>query len=254
MTGLFAAVLTAAAVGAALPWRPRLREGQVRRPPLVGAVVVGGALVAAGNGAAPMLVVLGTGLAVALLREVRRRRERTAAERRSVAVLTVCDGLAADLKAGLPPVAALRAGVAEWPEFGSVADAAVLGADVPGALRVLAQLAGAEQLRLVAAAWTVSHRSGAGLAGAIGLAARTIREERSIARVVETELASARATARLLALLPVGVLLIGRGAGGDPFGFLFGTPAGAGCLTVGLLLSWLGLQWLERIADGVRRG
>jgi tight adherence protein B len=211
-------------------------------------------LAAVGNGAAPVLVVLGAAVAVAVLHELRRRRERAAAERRAIAVLAVCDGLAADLRAGLPPVAALRAGAADWPEFAPVAEAAALGSDVPGALRALAQLAGAEQLRMVAAAWTVSHRSGAGLAGAIALAARTIREERSTARVVETELASAKATARLLALLPVGVLLIGRGAGGDPFGFLLGTSAGAGCLAVGLLLSWLGLQWLELIADGVRRG
>jgi tight adherence protein B len=49
-------------------------------------------------------------------------------------------------------------------------------------------------------------------------------------------------------LLPIGVLLIGRGAGGDPVGFLLHTVPGTTCLVLGLLLAWCGLLWIERIA------
>jgi tight adherence protein B len=126
-----------------------------------------------------------------------------------------------------------------------------LGRDVPGALRELAELPGAVGLRSVAAAWVVSHRSGAGLAGAVELAADAMREDRMTARVVQTELAAARATAKLLAALPFGVLLLGKGAGGDPFGFLLGTNAGVVCLGLGLGLMWGGIAWIERIARGV---
>lgn len=188
----------------------------------------------------------------ASLRHLRHRRARAAAQERATAVVELCEGLAADLRAGQPPLSALRAAAWEWPEFALVADAGRLGGDVAAALRRLAERPGAHGLNAVAAAWVVAHRSGAGLADAVALAARAGREDRATARVVETELASARATARLLAVLPLGVLLIGRGSGGDPFGFLLGSVPGLVCLGAGLLLTWAGLTWLERIARSVQ--
>lgn len=205
------------------------------------------------HGASTVLVLLAAGVGAAVVRHVRRRRLLAARTRRADAALAACDGLAADLQAGLPPVTALGAAADDWPEFRPVADAAILGADVPAALRALATRPGAEPLRGVAAAWVVSHRSGAGLAASIALAARSVREDRATARVVETELASAQATARLLALLPVGVLLMGRGVGGDPVAFLVSSTGGLVCLVLGLALEWSGLLWLERIADGIRK-
>jgi tight adherence protein B len=157
----------------------------------------------------------------------------------------------ADLEAGKPPVSALHAAAEEWPELAPVATAARLGADVPGAFRSLSTLPGAAQLRVVAAAWQVAHRSGAGLASSLAMAADGLREGRATARVVATELAAAQATARLLALLPVGVLLVGSSLGGDPVGFLLDTPAGLVCLCAGLGLAYLGLCWLARIADQI---
>jgi len=139
----------------------------------------------------------------------------------------------------------------DWPELRPVADAATVGSDIPSAFRSVAALPGAEMLRVTAAAWSVAERSGAGLAGAVELAADGLRAERATARTAATEMAAALATARLLAVLPVGILFIGRGAGGDPFGFLLGTLGGQLCLTFGSLLVWAGTAWLERISDRV---
>ncbi len=251
MTALLVAGTVTAAV--LLCFRPAGSRGRWRLPPpgpVIGAV---GAGVLVDGRISPVLVLLGGGLTAAVVREVRRRRTAIIEQQRSAAVLALCESLSADLHAGLPPLTALTSAGREWPEFRGVADAARLGADVPGAMRSLAQRPGAGELGLVAAAWIVAHRSGAGLASAVDLAARTIREDRAAARVVETELASANATAKLLAVLPVGVLLIGRGAGGDPLGFLIGTAPGLICLVAGLGLAWAGLFWMQRIADGIRR-
>lgn len=242
----------AAAVAVCL-WLAPSRWRRIGAPPPGLLILVAGAAVLADGRISPALVVLCAGIAAAILREIRRRRSTAIEKRRGEAVVALCESLSADLHAGQPPLTALTAAGQEWLEFRGVADAARLGADVPGAMRELAARPGAEQLGLVAAAWVVAHRSGAGLASAVELAARTIREDREAARVVATELASANATARLLAALPLGVLLIGRGAGGDPFGFLFDTTPGVVCLAFGCGLGWTGLFWMQKIADGIRR-
>jgi tight adherence protein B len=253
MTTALAAAFLGLAVWLCLP--PR-QVGSARvhaRPLLVGSMLLGlGAVFLVGL-PVRRLVLLAIVLAslADLARRFRRRRRRESARRRAVLLLETCESLAADLRSGLPPLSALRAAAADWTEFGRVARAAELGADVPEAMRLLAAAPGAGQARVLAAAWQVAHRSGAGLASALDLAAGMLREERAIAAVVETELAGARSTAVLLAVLPLGVLVLGAGAGGDPFGFLVATGPGLCCLAVGLLLAHLGLAWLDAIADGV---
>ena len=87
-----------------------------------------------------------------------------------------------------------------------------MGADVPAQLRELAQRDPAPgSSRTLAATWQVAHDTGSGLAAAIGQAAEAIRDDRRTARLVAAELAAAHATARMLAVLPVGVLLLGAG-------------------------------------------
>lgn len=193
------------------------------------------------------LVVLG------ILRLAQRRRAAQAAERRSERVLDACDAIASDLAAGQPPLTSLDRAAQEWSELAPVAVAGRMGADVPAALREVARRPGAGQLRTVAATWQVAHETGAGLAATLYQAAAAIRADRRTARLVGSELAAAHATARMLAVLPVGVLMLGAGIGGDPVGFLVDTTPGLVCLALGLALSFAGLLWLERIADRVLR-
>jgi len=200
---------------------------------------------------APLLVLAPAGLVGRLL--WRRRREATAAEARAARTVEVCDLLAAELAAGRTGEAALDEAASSWPALRPVADACRLGGDVPGALRTVAGSPGADGLRLLAAAWAVSHRTGSGLTGSTRRVADAVRREQATSRVVAGELASARATARLMAALPVLALLMGSGAGGDPWAFLLATPAGLLCLAGGLTLGLAGLWWIELIARGVDR-
>ena len=181
----------------------------------------------------------------------RRRRTARLAEANAARMAEVCDLVASELSAGRPPDAALREAAAAWPALLPVAEVARLGGDVPGALREAAQAPGAGGLRLLAAAWSVSRRTGGGLGGATRRVAEAVRREQSTRGVVAGELASARATARLMAALPVVARLMGSGAGADPWSFLLRTPAGLGCLAAGLATGLVGLAWIEQIARGV---
>ncbi|MCW2761146.1 MAG: type secretion system protein [Marmoricola sp.] len=199
-----------------------------------------------------ILAALLAATALGVGRLVQRRRAARSAEQRSDQVLAVCDSMASDLAAGQPPLRSLDRAASEWAGFAPVAVAGHMGADVPSVLRELSGLPGARQLRTLAATWQVAHETGSGLAGAIGTAAEAIRTDRRTARLVSAELAAAHATARMLAVLPIGVLLLGSGVGGDPVG-LVGTVPGLVCLALGLGLSFAGMLWLERIADRVLR-
>lgn len=249
----------AAMAAVLLLFSPRGHLGTRRgtmRPRLALSIAGGGAAAVALGLASRLVVLLALGLlalcgAVVLWRKGRRRREAQLVGER---VLETCEVLAGELAAGQPPGAALHRAAGTWPELEPAAQAFDLGADVAQALRVLAGARGAGDLRRVAAAWQVAHRTGQGLAASLGRVAEGLRGAQATRRVVTAELASARATARLLAGLPVVALLMGSGAGGDPWGFLLGTAFGLGCLAGGLAFGFAGLWWIEAIADEVEAG
>lgn len=179
---------------------------------------------------------------------VRSRRSRRAAGDRTDRVVEACEALSGELGAGQPPVRALRQACESWDHLTPVAVAAELGADVPAALRRAAEASGAQGLREVASAWQVSAASGATMALAVARVADSARRRQATSRLVASELAGARATASLLAVLPLGVLAMGAGIGGDPVAFLLRTTVGLACLAAGVVLAVTGLLWVERIA------
>lgn len=248
-----AALLAAAAVWTALPVD---RGTDARAGPLRWATVALGVLLLLGLVVRPsparlaLAVVLGGAAHGALLLRRRLRARGEMADRR-VLVQGFCEELAGGLAAGLPVGAALDGAVGGWAALDGVAATQRMGGSVPEALRQLARSPGASDLRLVAASWQVAHRSGASLAAALDTVSATVREHQRTRRMVASELASARATARLMAGLPVFTLAMGSGAGGDPVGFLLTTPLGIGCLAAGLVLTLLGLWWIEGIAGGI---
>lgn len=196
----------------------------------------------------PLVVIL-AGTALGAGRLWRARRRRLAAAAVAARVVETCEQLAAELASGQSPGRALDRCAGEWPPLASVAEAFRVGADVPSAWRTLARaLPGATDLELVAAAWHVSLRTGQGLALAVDRVALDLRAAVATRQVVTGELASARATARMVGLLPVAALAMGSGVGGDPWAFLLGTPLGLAALALGLLFAGVGLAWIERIA------
>jgi tight adherence protein B len=104
-----------------------------------------------------------------------------------------------------------------------------------------------ELLRALAACWTVCSSSGSGLATAVERLEEGLRAEQARRRAVDAELAGPRATAALLAVLPLAGMVLATGLGADPVAMLLHTPLGLVCLSGGLLLDALGLWWTARL-------
>ena len=179
----------------------------------------------------------------------RRRTQVRAALRESLAEVV------ADVRAGQPPERALTRALAD--RDAALAPrtlaAARWGGDVVEALRDDARVASHPLLASAAACWSVAATQGAGLADALDRLVAQDRRAEEVRRQLEAHLAAPRATARMLALLPAFGLVLGIAVGGDPVGWLLGTPLGVACLVLGLLLIALGLLWATRIAARTER-
>ncbi|MGK5532840.1 type II secretion system F family protein [Streptomyces sp. URMC 129] len=276
----FAAALCAGA-GAWLladgsPWRRRARllptggaggapPGRRRRPPVrppdaaavrlvLGCLAAGGLLALWGRSVLPLAAAALT--APAVVRWWRARLAGRAADERREAVIVFCASLAGEVRAGRPPgkaLAAVGAGGLDVPG-GAVLAAARYGGDVPAALRAAAERPGAEGLRGVAACWSVAVDGGASLASGLERVAGALRAERDQQEELRAQLAGPRATALVLAALPLFGLALGATMGVAPLRVLFGTPAGLACLLAGSLLEWAGVAWVRAIVRAAERG
>ncbi len=160
---------------------------------------------------------------------------------------------AAELRAGQPINRAFDRGCASTGVARRALAALAWGGDMPTALRTDAQAPGCALLASVAACWSVAEGRGAGLAAALDRLVEADRAAEEVRVQLEAHLAAPRATARMLAALPLLGLLLGASLGGDPVGWLLGSPLGFACLAAGLLLIAAGLLWTARIAARVER-
>jgi tight adherence protein B len=126
-----------------------------------------------------------------------------------------------------------------------------MGGDVPPALRADA---GGEQLLIsLAALWQVSEGSGGAMAAALDRLMAGAVESARLRREIAGQLAAPRATARVLAFLPVIGVGLGFALGADPFAFLLGTPWGWLCLAVAAALETAGVLWMRALVRRIER-
>lgn len=180
-------------------------------------------------------------------------RRRNSAEQRRLAAAELCLALAAELNTGQALESALRRAAGPDPVCPTAVAACDLGADVAVALGVDSREQNLPVLTGLAAVWTVSRGSGAGLARAADQLGRSALESEQIRRELASELAGPRATAAVLAMLPAVGLLLGSGLGGSPLSWLLGTPLGWAALAIGLILEGLGLLWVRTMVRSVER-
>jgi tight adherence protein B len=221
--------------------------------------------VTAGAGAA--LAGLGGGFAAALVAGTatarwRDRRERRAAAAAATGLSDVLGVLVAELRAGAHPGAAVTAAVgthADAPSGASpdviraldaVAAAAGLGGDIPVVLRAVGAVHLSAWLGRLADAWSLADRYGIPLADLLD-AVRCDTEHRvRFAAEVEARLAGPRASAAVLAGLPLLGLALGQAVGAAPLRVLGETPVGQVLLVIGTGLACAGVLWSARLVSG----
>ncbi|MEV0213943.1 hypothetical protein [Micromonospora sp. NPDC050695] len=182
-------------------------------------------LVGAGVGAViggPVAGVALAGYGTLVVRGLVRRRANRRAERIRRRGLDQLCGLAADLRAGVP---------------------------VPPVIEV-ASAGGSDRLRqLTSAAVRLADRTGAPLAELVErIEADARATDRGLAAAA-AQAAGARATAWLLAALPVGGIGLGYAIGVDPVAVLLHSTVGGVCAVLAVALQVVGLFWAERLGS-----
>jgi tight adherence protein B len=260
VTGPVAAALALSAAVLVLPSSPRRRLApHGRRCPRLSPVIAGW-VAACAAAVSVVLLSLTTVLAVAVLaaavalRYRSRRRSRRAVDE-SRLLETAIDVLVGELRVGAHPAHAFS--VAADETVGLVADScravaarARLGADVTAGLRSVAKTSALPaQWERLAVCWQLACEHGLPISTLMRTAQRDIVERQLFSGRVRSAMAGARATAAILASLPMLSVLLGQLIGADPIAFLLAGRAGGWLLVVGMTLLCGGLLWSDRITD-----
>ena len=165
-------------------------------------------------------------------------------------LLQVIEAVGAQVRAGAPPGLAWDAAV-EVVE--GAADCLQRGPGEPVA-DALRRAAPRDRVVLaVAAAWALAEDVGAPLADVLDQLAVGLRSDADVDGEIEASLAGPRATARLLAALPVAGIAIGELIGAHPGQVLVATPVGRVCAVAGVALAVLGQLWSRQLVAATAR-
>jgi tight adherence protein B len=216
----------------------------------------------ASDAAAPRYISL---IAVATVRGAcggTRSRITSAPLMRSAASASPLGVLVAELRAGAHPGDALRAAAgtpAERPPgvppdvlraLTVAAAAASLGGDVPAVLRSTGAAPLRSWLDRLADAWSLADRYGIPLADLLDAVRSDTTHRVRFATEVQARLAGPRASASVLAGLPLLGLALGQAVGAAPVRVLCQTPVGQVLLVIGTALACVGVQWSARLVAG----
>lgn len=256
MIVLAAGALSAAALVLPASPRPRLiRADRKTLPPQALPLILACSL-AAGAVLLPLTTVLAIVVVVATMSVRQRRRlrsERGMHESRSLE--TAIDVLVGELRVGAHPATAFAVAAEETAgpvgaSCRAVAARARLGADVAAGLRGVAENSAlASQWERLAVCWQLAADHGLAMSALMRAAQRDIAERQRFSGQVRSAMAGARATATILAALPMLSVVMGQLIGARPLPFLLGGGLGGWLLVIGLTLICAGLLWADHITD-----
>jgi tight adherence protein B len=181
-------------------------------------------------------------------RLITQHRRRRSALRARADVAQACTVLASYLRVGQVPSAALAIAAADCQVLREGHQAGTLGGEVVEVWRQQSRRAGHSGLIELARAWQVSIETGAPMSATLDQVAASLAADQALTRVIDSELATARATSKVMAALPACGVGIGYLLGGDPGRWLLAGPSGWACLLVGVMLACAGVLWIEALA------
>jgi len=190
-------------------------------------------------------------------RVARVRRARAAREQERQQAGEACAVLAGELRAGRSAAQALTAAAdvatgAVRLALLAASSSAGIGGDVPAALLGKASASAAPELLAgLGACWQVCAGTGSGLAMAVDRLEEGLRAEQGQRLAVAAELAGPRATAGLLACLPLAGIGLAAALGARPVHVLLHTTIGLACAVLGVGLDGLGVWWTGRLVARV---
>ena len=248
---------------------PRLRLPRRRAVPTAGAgstpaagpagvavpIVLTAAILAGIVGAPVGLVGAGAAAAVVCVIGVGRRRRARARDRIERAVPDAVFAIAAELRGGRPPGVAVQAASESSPPLAPVLRAAASAAPggLAAALREQAELTGSGGLRALAAILAVADTGGAAVAAILDGLGEALDDDLAARAHLTSVLSGPRATATLLAGLPVLGLLLGQAVGAHPAALLLHRPLGWALGAAAGLLDLGGVIWTQRIVRSAGR-
>jgi tight adherence protein B len=230
-------------------------SNRLRRRGRWAASALGAVAVGLGMLSLPVTVALSAVLAVGTWQLRRRRRiAQRRARQEGRALNTALELLTGELRAGAHPVRAFEAAAGETAGsvgagLRTVAARAGLGADVPAGLRAAGVQSGlGAHWERLAACWELAAQQGLPIGVLMRAAQLDIAERQRYSAQVDAAMAGARATATILAALPVLGVALGELLGAAPVSFL-SHGSGGWVLFAGVLLLCAGVLWSGRITD-----
>lgn len=257
MTALpISALLLAAAVLVTPPHpRRRLLVGPTGRPAAASMLLPASLGLLFAAMASPATAAAGTAAAALVYQRRRRSRRRAACRSEGEAMAAAFETVVGELRVGAHPLHAF--GIAAAESSGAVGTAlriitarVSLGADIATGLRAMASGSAVPcYWERIAVCWSLAADHGLAMATLIRAAQRDIVERQRFRLGVDSSLAGARATAAILAGLPLVGIALGEVIGAHPTRFLLGGGAGGWLLVIGAGLIGAGVLWSDHIVD-----
>ncbi|SDL13100.1 tight adherence protein B [Lentzea albidocapillata subsp. violacea] len=199
-------------------------------------------------------LVAGAVLAVTGRRILKQHRRNKALRQAAAGLSNGLGGVIDELRVGAHPAQAAESAAEDTPApakevLKAAAAASRLGGDVERTLREMKQPLLDKAVDQLARAWHVSAKHGVALADVLDATKRDLDQRAAFARQVHARMAGPRASALVLAVLPVLGVLLGEFSGARPFHVLTSTAAGQFLLALGAVLGAAGVWWTQRITE-----